>query len=159
MQPLGKRRGLWTLVALGIVLGATWLAGSARLRRSDEPSAYSSASMDQVTSGMRRFLRTEVARSACCARQSYWEAALRQEATAVSLRPDDRAVLEHLRASSYLFFLAGNPERARRSMITLAERAREQGATIVASSAYLEAAQLAIWAESAWNTGHPISRP
>lgn len=131
-----------------VALGVMWPGSLARRPSDLEPSAYSSPHREApVTPGMKRFLASDAARAACCSPQKYWDAAVRHESLAAALPPSERVALEHLRAAAYLYFLAGSPEKARLSMIRVAESAREYGATLVASSAYLEAARIAIWAE------------
>ncbi len=139
-SPLRTLGVVWGLATLVVVTGlALW--------HRDEPSKAATYALpfsnELLTPGMAEFLSSDAARLHCCAPESARDAAGLHQRAADSLSTKDPAVLENLRLAAYFLYFAGDPTRARLTMMRVGDIAQAQGATRLALQAYLEAAHMA----------------
>jgi hypothetical protein len=131
----------WVLATLVAVTGLALL----HLKESSEVASYSLPfRAELLTPGMTAFLATDAARLHCCAPERALDAAGLFQRAADSLAANDPAVLQNLRLAAYFIYFAGDPMRARLTMMRAGDVARAQGATRFAQQAYLEAAHMAL---------------
>jgi hypothetical protein len=130
--------------ALATLVAATALA-LWHLDEPDETATYALPFPEELlTPGMAAFLATDAARLHCCAPERALYAAGLFQRAADSLSTNDPAVLENLRLAAYFIYFAGDPIRARLTMMRVGDIAQAQGATRSAQRAYLEAAHMAL---------------
>ena len=129
-----RRRVTWLIfVAFVTILAATPLLGQSVPESAPHPAQ-----------GLNESLRQAALDLHCCATDEFLDAAVLHKRVAEISLTEDPGAVDELRLAAYLFFYAGELDRARVAMTRVGNIARERGVTSAAADAFLEAAHMAL---------------